>query len=129
MRSRYSAFVLGDLDYVERTHAPETRDAFNRLEAERILDEAKWLGFEVRRTVDGGVDDQTGQVEFFIRFSQRGKTYVQHELASFRREDGAWMYRSGEINPKSPPRQVVKVGRNDACSCGSGKKHKKCCGA
>jgi uncharacterized protein YecA (UPF0149 family) len=28
------------------------------------------------------------------------------------------------------PRQVVeKVGRNEACPCGSGKKYKKCCGA
>jgi len=23
----------------------------------------------------------------------------------------------------------VKIGRNDACYCGSGKKYKKCCGA
>ena len=26
-------------------------------------------------------------------------------------------------------RQSVKVGRNDPCPCGSGKKYKKCCGA
>ena len=26
-------------------------------------------------------------------------------------------------------RQGPKVGRNDPCPCGSGKKHKKCCGA
>ncbi|NDD27115.1 MAG: hypothetical protein EB084_02465 [Proteobacteria bacterium] len=26
-------------------------------------------------------------------------------------------------------RDTPKVGRNDACPCGSGKKHKKCCGA
>ena len=27
------------------------------------------------------------------------------------------------------PRTEEKVGRNDACPCGSGKKYKKCCGA
>ena len=27
------------------------------------------------------------------------------------------------------PRRVVKVGRNEPCPCGSGKKYKKCCGA
>jgi preprotein translocase subunit SecA len=27
------------------------------------------------------------------------------------------------------PRSVTKVGRNDPCPCGSGKKYKKCCGA
>ena len=29
----------------------------------------------------------------------------------------------------SPPRATVKVGRNDPCPCGSGKKYKRCCGA
>jgi preprotein translocase subunit SecA len=29
---------------------------------------------------------------------------------------------------KRQPRQVEKIGRNDACPCGSGKKYKKCCG-
>lgn len=27
-----------------------------------------------------------------------------------------------------PPRRVVKIGRNDPCPCGSGRKYKKCCG-
>jgi len=30
---------------------------------------------------------------------------------------------------KEPVRKAVKVGRNDPCPCGSGKKYKKCCGA
>lgn len=30
--------------------------------------------------------------------------------------------------PQSVKRDVPKVGRNDPCSCGSGKKYKKCCG-
>ena len=30
--------------------------------------------------------------------------------------------------PKRQPRKVVKVGRNDPCPCGSGKKYKVCCG-
>ncbi|MEI6559446.1 MAG: YchJ family metal-binding protein [Rhodospirillaceae bacterium] len=129
MRSRYSAFVTGTLDHIDRSHAREARDEFDRLEAERVVDEAKWLGLEIRRVVAGGAGDETGEVEFVVRYRRRGQTYAQHELASFCREDGLWKYRSGELNPKSPPRQVSKVGRNDACSCGSGKKFKKCCGA
>ncbi len=37
--------------------------------------------------------------------------------------------------PAAPPsavaarRKAVKVGRNDPCPCGSGKKYKRCCGA
>jgi len=30
---------------------------------------------------------------------------------------------------KQPVHKEKKVGRNDPCPCGSGKKHKKCCGA
>ena len=29
---------------------------------------------------------------------------------------------------KKKPTKVIKVGRNDPCPCGSGKKYKKCCG-
>ena len=129
MRSRYTAFVVGNLDHIDRTHAPEVRGDFDRLEAERLVDEVKWLGLELRRVEGGGEGDQTGRVEFTARYSRGGKIFVQHELAGFRRENGVWLYESGELNPKSPPRQVNKVGRNDPCSCGSGQKFKKCCGA
>ncbi len=30
--------------------------------------------------------------------------------------------------PQTVKRQTAKVGRNDPCPCGSGKKYKKCCG-
>ena len=68
-------------------------------------------------------------MEFATSFKRQGKEYVHHEIASFRREQGIWMYVTGRMNPKPPPRQVDKVGRNDPCPCGSGKKFKKCCGA
>jgi SEC-C motif-containing protein len=67
-------------------------------------------------------------VEFTIRFRREKQDLIQTELASFRRENGEWLYVDGEINPKGPQRMVSKVGRNDPCPCGSGKKAKKCCG-
>ena len=88
-----------------------------------------WQGLEVRAVTDGGRDDETGSVEFVARFRLRGEQRAHHELASFRRERGRWVCAGGEMNPKGPPRQVAKVGRNDPCPCGSGKKYKKCCGA
>ena len=30
--------------------------------------------------------------------------------------------------PATVKREAAKVGRNDPCPCGSGKKYKKCCG-
>lgn len=36
--------------------------------------------------------------------------------------------RSGESASREPVRKDKKIGRNDPCPCGSGKKYKKCCG-
>jgi SEC-C motif domain protein len=129
MRSRYSAYTLGQFDHIERTDAPEARADFNRAEVERSAVGTTWLGLKVVRVVAGGVDDQTGQVEFIFRYRQHGKTHAQHELSQFRRENGVWLYESSEMNPKAPPLRVSKINRNDPCRCGSGKKYKKCCGA
>jgi SEC-C motif-containing protein len=126
MRSRYCAFVLGKLDHVDRTHAPEIRDDFNRAEAERSAEECEWLGLEVKSATESGDE---GRVEFVARFKRGGQTFVQHERAAFRRRDGRWLYLAGEINPKPSQRHVTRIGRNDPCTCGSGKKYKKCCGA
>lgn len=126
MRSRYSAFVLGRMDHIERTHAPEIRDDFNPAEAERTMAEVEWLGLDVRQASESG---DRGTVEFAIRFRRDGQELTQHEVSAFRREEGQWLYEGGQVSAKHPPRQVVKIGRNDPCPCGSGKKYKKCCGA
>ena len=126
MRSRYTAFVLGKFDHVDRTHAPEIRDSFDRAEAERSAQGCEWKGLEVRNATAEG---DTGTVEFVARFKRGGQEFVQHERASFCRREGRWLYLSGEIDPKAPQRRVVKIGRNDPCTCGSGRKYKKCCGA
>ncbi len=128
MRSRYAAYAVGNLDHLERTATPEAREAFNRADAEQVADETTWLGLEIRQVVNGGVEDETGQVEFVFRYRLQGRKMMQHELADFCRQDGLWLYQGSQMNPKSPPVRVSKVNRNDPCACGSGKKAKKCCG-
>lgn len=125
MRSRYSAFVTRQLDHIERTHAVEIRDDFNRAEAERMAEECEWKGLEIRKSTENGDD---AEIEFVIRFRRDQQDMIQVERSTFRRDEGQWFYVSGEINPKEPQRLVNKVGRNDPCPCGSGKKAKKCCG-
>jgi SEC-C motif-containing protein len=126
MRSRYSAFVLGEIDYIEETHAVEIKADFNRAEAERTAADVEWQGLDVLASSESG---DTGTVEFNIRFRRDGNDYGQHELSSFRREHGRWLYTGGKVGAKPPPRHVIKIGRNDPCPCASGKKYKKCCGA
>lgn len=129
MRSRYTAFVQGNLDYIEQTSAPEALEEFDRDEFARVLSGTTWLGLDVLRTEAGGERDETGQVEFAFHCKYGGEQYTQHELSTFRRENGQWFYVSSDNGPKEEPARVNKVGRNDPCACGSGKKHKKCCGA
>lgn len=128
MRSRYTAYVQGNIDYIEKTCAPESLVDFDRQETSEIIQNTKWQGLEIRRIEAGGPKDETGIVEFVFRFNYNNEPQVQHEIANFCRIDGAWRYKDSEINPKEPPVRVAQIGRNDPCSCGSGKKYKKCCG-
>jgi SEC-C motif-containing protein len=125
MRSRYSAFVHRKLDHIERTNAPEIAGDFNRAEAERLAEECDWHGLQILNVKEDG---DVAQVEFVIQFKRDGQNMAQAELASFRRENGQWVYESGQLNLQQTQRMVTKVGRNDPCPCGSGKKAKKCCG-
>ena len=54
---------------------------------------------------------------------------VYTDLSFFTCEEGRWVFSGCEMNPKAPTVRLQKVGRNEPCPCGSGKKHKKCCGA
>ncbi len=125
MRSRYTAFAQRTLDYVDRTHAPEVRDDFNRAEAERLAEECEWQSLEIRSATETG---DTAEIEFVVRFRRDYKDITHAALSRFRRDHGQWFYVSSDINPHSPPQRVTKVGRNDPCPCNSGKKAKKCCG-
>ncbi len=127
MRSRYTAFVRADLAYIDSTLAPEAREDYDPAETETWVKEAEWRGLEVRSIQTS--DDAPHTVEFVANYKFRGKVYAHHELASFRQEDGRWLYVDGVLNPRPAQRVTEKVGRNDPCPCGSGKKYKKCCGA
>ncbi len=129
MRARFCAFTSGNMDFLDRTLAPESKDDYDREELKETIENAKPQGLEVRKLEGGQDGDSEGMVEFVARLKVHGEPMAHHERAFFRRENGIWLYVDGEVNPKGQPRHVEKVGRNDPCSCGSGKKYKKCCGA
>lgn len=129
MRSRYTAHFMGNFDHVANTHAPEIKDTYNKSAAKSQAKNTEWVSLEITATEDGGPDDETGVVTFTARFKENGEVYAHRERAIFRREKGEWVYVDGKINPQIEPRRVEKIGRNDPCPCGSGKKYKKCCGA
>jgi SEC-C motif-containing protein len=84
MRSRFSAYAVGDRDYVWRTWHPRTRPA------EVTLDRrTHWTTLEVIEAVDD-------LVEFRAHFSGPGGTGVLHERSSFAHRAGRWFYLTGE---------------------------------
>ena len=133
MRSRYVAYTRGDIDYIARTTAPESRGDFDARAARAWSAQATWLGLQVLASDGGRADDRDGEVEFIATYRQNGDTIVHHERSRFRKtEAGEWRFVDGRPlrSPSSEiPLTQAKVGRNDPCPCGSGKKFKKCCGA
>lgn len=128
MRARYSAYVTGDIEFLNESLAPEERHDFDPEQAKAWSQNSKWLGLTIQAIKDGGEDDQTGQVEFTASYEYQGARQDHHELASFKRIDGVWHYTDGRMRSHDPIVRGPKTGRNDPCPCGSGKKYKKCCG-
>ena len=91
MRSRYTAFVLGDESYLARTWHPDTRPP--NIDAGDV----KWLGLKVRQVHAGGTDDDSGTVEFVARYKVEGRGHRLHEVSRFSRLDGQWVYVDGEF--------------------------------
>ncbi|MCF8481966.1 MAG: SEC-C domain-containing protein [Rhodospirillum sp.] len=131
MRSRYTAFSMGKADYIKATLAPGFDEDFNDEDFAESAKQTQWQALEIRDLIQGGPDDTEGWVEFVARFRLHGRPMVHHEKSRFVRggETNRWLCADSEMNPKAPQRVVAKVGRNDPCPCGSGKKYKKCCGA
>lgn len=127
MRSRYSAFATANIDYLRDSLLPASRLDFDRDGALEWSRSSEWTGLEIRRTEGGGPEDMQGYVEFLAAFSQSGEPRLHHETGRFVRHEGRWYYADGVSGQGT--RHVEKIGRNDPCSCGSGKKYKKCCGA
>jgi len=90
MRSRYSAFVRGDVPYLLATWHASTRPPTLELEPG-----ARWLGLEVR--AHQRLDDDHAEVEFVARWRVAGRAVRQHERSRFVREAGQWFYVDGDV--------------------------------
>ena len=131
MRSRYSAYALKNVPYILETCDDQAREEVDESATRNWSERTEWLKLEVLSTKAGGEQDQTGEVEFIARFrDERGKEHSHHEHSRFTRRDNRWFYADGKMQQNVPVmREGPKVGRNDPCACGSGKKYKKCHGA
>ncbi len=130
MRSRYTAYTKGKVDYLESTLHPRRKKGFEAEHVKRWSRDAQWQGLRVVSTEGGLETDESGTVEFVARYVLKGESIEHHERAEFHRVQGRWYFFDGKmVGTEQVRRTEPKVGRNDPCTCGSGKKYKKCCGA
>jgi len=123
MRSRYTAYTKKDVDHLLRSWHPTTRPRSGKF---NLQEDISWTGLEIVSTEGGGPGDVQGTVGFIARFISSGKSGCLHEKSRFVRQDGQWLYVNGDILQEKPA-TGAKIGRNDQCPCGSGRKYKKCC--
>ena len=92
MRSRYSAYVLGEENYLRETWHKDSRPD------ETVTDKSlQWLGLEVRQSSQ---ENDAATVEFVARCRVQGRGQRLHEISRFVREDGRWFYVDGNILEK-----------------------------
>lgn len=100
MRSRYTAHVLRDHDWLLATWHPATRRSGIDLD-----DQMRWLGLQILTTRDGGRDDTHGTVEFVARYKISGRAHRLHERSRFQRRNGGWVYVDGDLDPDAAEQQ------------------------
>ena len=96
MRSRYTAFVVSNAEYLSATWHPRTRPRQILLSAD-----TRWLGLKIVTVTDGDRSNQTGTVEFVAKSKRGGKAHRLHEVSLFERVAGDWYYVSGTHHEKS----------------------------
>ncbi|MFO7936135.1 MAG: YchJ family protein [Kiritimatiellia bacterium] len=128
MRSRYTAYALGTVEYLYETSGSKVKKEFDADSSRKWSESAQWTGIEILEEEEGQPGDEKGSVEFIAHYTVNETAFDHHERAEFTKINGEWVFMDGRIfGPEPERREKPKIGRNDPCPCGSGKKYKKCC--
>lgn len=93
MRSRYSAFVLSKIDYLENTMRDWALHDFNAQSSAKFCASVSWHGLKILNTRDYA-DPHVAEVEFIATYQRHGFSKLEkiHERSLFNKIDGAWYY-------------------------------------
>ena len=94
MRSRYTAYVEGKIDYIQKTMKGPALLNFDKKSAK---EKVEWLGLEVVSSLIDSTDPSIGYVEFKAKYRKDNQEYCIHENSKFNKMDGKWYYISGEF--------------------------------
>ncbi len=115
MRSRYSAYCLGDVNYLQATTYDHTWTDEELKFIQDWADNSFWQHLDI-------VYHDEEVVEFKAYYVFEGKQHMHHEKSAFKKVNDMWKYVDGEIYEDK-----VEFLRNETCICGSGHKYKRCC--
>jgi SEC-C motif domain protein len=106
MRSRYTAFCRGHIDYLLATRHPQSRQTDSRRSLRQSIQQTQWMGLTVLDTQQGQPEDSTGVVEFVAAYRDlsavgfaAAEVRQLHERSRFVKEAGQWFYVDGESLP------------------------------
>jgi SEC-C motif-containing protein len=97
MRSRYSAFVKNDMEYLQETTDPQTLTGIDEEANREWAESATFQKLEVLSSEEKGTK---GIVEFKAYYAMDGENFVHHEVSTFRKQAGVWFFKSGKIKPE-----------------------------
>jgi SEC-C motif-containing protein len=92
MRSRYSAFVLNNMDYLKLSHSSKTVKSFNFKNTSKWTKQVQWIKLDILNTEYGLVNDISGFVEFKAYFKENGFLEYIHGKSTFEIENNHWVY-------------------------------------
>jgi len=105
MRSRYTAYSKGNIDYLIATLHPKSRQPDDRSSLLQSIQNTHWIGLSIVKTQRGQAQDKRGIVEFVALYQPVSKKDRQnigaanqlHERSRFVQERGQWFYVDGDI--------------------------------
>lgn len=124
MRARFTAHVAHDFKFLHESYQGTAGRPYQPDPAEPTTG---WTKLVVHAH-EPGTNADTAYVDFSAYGIEKDQEVVLHEKAEFHRVGGRWLYtRAVRLGPAPFKSAAPKVGRNDPCPCGSGKKYKHCC--
>jgi SEC-C motif-containing protein len=124
MRSRFTAHVAHDFAHVHRTYLETSKEPYV---PDPEAGKTTWTRLVIHAH-EAGAKPDTAFVDFTAYFREGEAERPLDERAAFQKVDGVWFYTGPVRQGPAPIRSTqAKVGRNDPCPCGSGKKYKQCC--
>ena len=95
MRSRYTAFAKGNMDYIEKTMRGEALEKFDKASAKAQVVNTEYLRLDVLFSEEEG---DRGTVQFIVTFRYQGNEQFMHEISTFEKINGTWYYTKGTVS-------------------------------